>query len=88
MAPTRYLDYHIHTAVTIDVRMHELEACERAMALYIQEISFTNHVMLNQPNCLITPEAFSRQWENIQTAQERYPELSIHLGIEIDYPGR
>jgi histidinol-phosphatase (PHP family) len=65
--------------------MHEFEACERALALDIQEIAFTNHVMLNQPNYIISPASFIRHWENIQGCQERYPQLQIRLGIEMDY---
>jgi histidinol-phosphatase (PHP family) len=81
----RQMDYHLHTAVTIDGIMHELEACERALALGIQEIAFTNHVMLNQPKYIISPASFIRHWENIQECQKRYPQLKIRLGIEMDY---
>jgi histidinol-phosphatase (PHP family) len=89
MAPNRYVDYHIHTAVTIDGNMHEFEVCERAVALGIQEIAFTNHVMLSQPNYRIAPQALKRHWENIQSARQRFPELTIRLGIEMDYyPGK
>jgi histidinol-phosphatase (PHP family) len=85
----KQMDYHLHTAVTIDGNMHELEACERALALGIQEIAFTNHVMLNQPDYLISPASFTTHWENIQVCQEQYPGLRILLGIEMDYyPGR
>lgn len=85
MESPRKMDYHLHTAVTIDGNMHEFEACERALALDIQEIAFTNHVMLNQPNYLISPASFIRHWENIQECQKRYPQLQIRLGIEMDY---
>jgi histidinol-phosphatase (PHP family) len=85
MEAPRQMDYHLHTAVTIDGNMHEVEACERALALGIQEIAFTNHVMLNQPDHLISPASFFRHWENIQECQVRYPQLQIRLGIEMDY---
>jgi len=81
----RKMDYHLHTAVTIDGNMHEFEACERALALDIHEIAFTNHVMLNQPNYLISPASFIKHWENIQECQKRYFQLQIRLGIEMDY---
>jgi hypothetical protein len=45
MQPQKLIDYHLHTAVTIDGKMTEAEACERALFLGIQEIAFTNHVM-------------------------------------------
>jgi histidinol-phosphatase (PHP family) len=79
------MDYHLHTAVTIDGNMQEVEACEHASALGIQEIAFTNHVMLNQPDYLISPTSFIKHWENIQECQKRYPQLQIRLGIEMDY---
>lgn len=89
MVPAYLMDYHLHTAVTVDGNMTEVEACERAMALGIQEIAFTNHVMLNQPDYLITPAAFTKHWENIQVCQVRYSQLKIRLGIEMDYyPGK
>jgi histidinol-phosphatase (PHP family) len=89
MVLPKRMDYHLHTAVTIDGNMHEMEACERALVLGIQEIAFTNHVMLNQPDHLISPTAFTRHWESIQGYQEQYPGLRILLGIEMDYyPGR
>jgi histidinol-phosphatase (PHP family) len=85
MAAPRLIDYHLHTAVTIDGNMNEFEACERALAMGIHEIAFTNHVMLNQPNYLISSASFQKHWENIQRCKERYPRLQIRLGIEMDY---
>ncbi len=83
------IDYHMHTAVTTDGNMSEAEACERAVALGIREIAFTNHVMLNQPKYLMSPEACLAHWQRIQACQGRYPQLTVRLGIEIDYyPGR
>jgi histidinol-phosphatase (PHP family) len=79
------MDYHLHTAVTIDGNMSESEACERSLAIGIQEIAFTNHVMLNQPDYQISPASFLHHWENINDCKERYPQLQIRLGIEMDY---
>lgn len=85
MHSPRLIDYHMHTAVTIDGKMNEPEACERALSLGIQEIAFTNHVMLNQPDYLMSPEAFVAHWKQIQACQKRYPQLTIRVGIEMDY---
>ena len=79
------MDYHLHTAVTVDGNMSEGEACERAQALGIHEIAFTNHVMLTQPDYNISPASFLVHWENIQACQEQYPQLTIRLGLEMDY---
>ncbi len=85
----RLMDCHLHTAVTVDARMSESEACERATARGIQEIAFTNHIMLNQPAYLMSPEAFAVHRQNIEACRQTYPRLVIKLGIEVDYyPGR
>ena len=85
----RLLDYHMHAAVTVDSRMKEAEACERALALGIHEIAFTNHVMLNQPGYRMSQEACLAHWQEIEACRERYPDLGIRLGVEMDYyPGR
>jgi histidinol-phosphatase (PHP family) len=79
------MDYHLHTAVTIDGRMTEADACERALSQGIHEIAFTNHVMLTQPDYTISPTALQGHWEKIQACRERYPEIKILIGIEMDY---
>lgn len=85
MSPRPLIDYHMHSAVTIDGRMSEAQACERAILLGIREIAFTNHVMLIEPEYTISPAAFAEHWERVQVCQERYPELTIRLGLEMDY---
>lgn len=85
MEPYRLLDYHMHTAVTVDGKMNEVQACEQALAMGLSEIAFTNHVMLKQPDFLMTPESFVQHWQQVQACRQRYPQLTIRLGIEIDY---
>ncbi len=85
----KLMDYHTHTGVTVDARMTESDACAQALARGIHEIAFTNHVMLNQPGYLISPEACVTHWERIQACQKQYRGLKIRLGLEVDYyPGR
>ncbi len=85
MEPPRMMDYHLHTAVTIDGKMGEIGACEKALSIGIQEIAFTNHVMLTQPDYTMSPAAFLDHWEQIQSCKSRFPQLNIRLGIEMDY---
>lgn len=85
MKPTRLMDYHLHTAVTIDGKMGEIGACERALSMGIQEIAFTNHVMLTQPDYTMSPASLLDHWDQIQSCKLRYPQLTIRLGIEMDY---
>ncbi|MGE5250873.1 MAG: histidinol-phosphatase HisJ family protein [Bacteroidota bacterium] len=87
--PPRLIDYHMHTGVTVDAKMTETQACERAVSMGIHEIAFTNHIMLNHSKYHISPEACLVHWERIRACQEQYPGLGIRLGIEMDYyPGR
>lgn len=79
------VDYHLHTAVTVDADMTEAEACQRAVAMGLREIAFTNHVMLAQPDYFISPPELVDHWAQIQACQQRYPQLTIRLGLEVDY---
>lgn len=79
------MDYHVHTAVTIDGRMTEVQACERAILMGMQEIAFTNHVMLTEPEYTISPQALHKHWRQVEACQSRYPQLAIRLGLEVDY---
>lgn len=81
----RLVDYHLHTAVTVDASMTEAEACQRAVALGLREIAFTNHVMLRYPDYIITPQELVDHWAQIQVCQQRYPQLTIRLAMEVDY---
>src|SRR5512136_1794340 len=81
----RLIDYHLHTASTIDCRMTEAQVCEQALEMGIREIAFTNHIMPNQPDYIISPKAFVAHWEQIQVCQKRHPQMKIRLGIEMDY---
>lgn len=79
------IDYHLHTAVTIDGVMTEEQACQRAIQMGIREIAFTNHIMPNYPEYLVSLKDFVQHWGTIQDCQLRFPELTIRLGIEMDY---
>ena len=85
MKPYQLIDYHLHSAITIDGRMTEAQACERAILKGIGEVAFTNHVMLTEPEYTVSQAAFAEHWERVQVCQDRYPELTIRLGLEIDY---
>jgi histidinol-phosphatase (PHP family) len=85
MIPSGCMDYHLHTAVTIDGKISEREACERAIALGVGEIAFTNHSMLTEPDYTISVSDMVEHWKHIQDCQQRYSELTIRLGLELDY---
>ena len=85
MKQCQLIDYHLHTAVTVDGKMNEIQACERGVQLGLREIAFTNHVMLTELDYTVSLADFAKHWEQIQVCQQRYPELSIRLGLEVDY---
>ncbi len=85
MESFQLIDYHMHSAVTVDGRMSESQACERAFLLGIREIAFTNHVMLTEPKYAVSPDSFAEHWRRVQICQEHYPEMTIRLGLEMDY---
>jgi histidinol-phosphatase (PHP family) len=41
--------------------------------------------MLAQPDYLMLPEELVDHWAQIQSCQQRYPELTIRVGMEVDY---
>ncbi len=85
----RLIDYHIHSAVTVDANASECEACKQATSRGIRQIAFTNHVMLNQPAYRMSLQACTAHWQRVQACQKDYPNLTIRLGMEMDYyPGR
>ncbi len=79
------VDYHLHTAVTVDAHMTEEECCQRAIALGLREIAFTNHVMLRYPEYAMSENELVDHWAHIQACQQLYPELTIRVGMEVDY---
>lgn len=85
MSLERLVDYHLHTAVTVDAHMSEADVCQRAIALGLREIAFTNHVMLRYPDYIMSPEEWVDHWAQVQSCRQRYPELAIRVGMEVDY---
>jgi histidinol-phosphatase (PHP family) len=89
MTAPRLIDYHLHTSVTVDGKMDEGQVCTQAQILGLKEIAFTNHAMLTEPDYTISHSDFVKHWKNIQECQQKYPDLTIRLGLEIDfYEGR
>lgn len=85
MSSAGLVDYHLHTAVTVDAQTTEAQVCQRAVALGLREIAFTNHVMLRYPDYVMSARDLVHHWSQIQVCQARYPDLTIRLGLELDY---
>jgi len=81
----RMIDYHIHSAVTVDAQSSEDACCQRAAALGLKEIAFTNHVMLGNPDYTMSPDAVRGHAQAIHACQKKYPRMNIRMGLEVDY---
>jgi len=82
------IDYHIHTRLCKHA-VGEIEAyVEKALEYGLREIGFSDHIPL--PNRFdshyrMEPSQLPEYFEQIRRVQERYPEITIRLGIEADY---
>lgn len=85
MSSAGLVDYHLHTAVAVDAHTCEAQVCQRAVALGLREIAFTNHVMLRYPDYYMSAPDLVNHWSQIQVCQARFPDLTIRLGLELDY---
>ena len=79
------IDYHLHTATSTDAHATVQEYCARAAALGLAEIAITNHMNLRESKYHLTPETLAGLWDEIRECSAQYPDLTIRLGIEVDY---
>lgn len=79
------VDYHLHTSTSTDGHATVEEYCARADALGLREIAITNHMNLREENYHLTPATMVEVWREIQECRKAYPDLTIRLGIEVDY---
>ncbi|MCK4570705.1 histidinol-phosphatase HisJ family protein [Candidatus Bipolaricaulota bacterium] len=79
------IDYHLHTSTSTDAHSTVDEYCARAAKLGLAEIAITNHMNLQEDRYHLTPAVMAEVWSEIQACQPKYPDLTIRLGIEVDY---
>jgi histidinol-phosphatase (PHP family) len=79
------VDYHLHTSTSTDAHATVEEYCARASKLGLAEIAITNHMNLRTSNYHLTPDTMAEVWDDTQRCQAKYPDLTIRLGIEVDY---
>ena len=101
MIPTMLVDYHIHSAHSIDAHNSLNEYCERALKIGLTQICFTNHceldrerndnfIVFNGHPQKIGIKGIERLFNAIERCREQYRQngLDIRTGIEIGYfPG-
>lgn len=79
------VDYHLHTSTSTDGHATVEEYCARACELGLEEIAITNHMNLRTADYHLTPETMVEVGEEIERCRRSYPDLTVRLGIEVDY---
>lgn len=83
---TGWLDYHMHTRFSVDSKAEPAAMCERALALGLREIAFTDHVDFeaDDPGCGYFREDEYRA--ALKRCRERFGDrLAIRVGVEVGY---
>ena len=84
-------DYHIHTPLCRHAVGWPVEYAERAVAMGFEEIGFADHNPMPEAfdDWRMLREELPRYLESVQEARERFPQLTIRIGLECDYlPGK
>jgi histidinol-phosphatase (PHP family) len=82
-------DYHMHTRLT-DGLEEPRDYARAAIAAGVAEIACTDHMPLVRPfaNGYMKPQDLPTYVGCVETARREFPQLSIRLGLELDYlPG-
>ncbi|WP_430971657.1 histidinol-phosphatase [Sunxiuqinia rutila] len=83
------VDYHMHTVLSDGKNTYE-EMIERAIAIGLDEIGFSDHVGLKAVDWAVSPVDIPVMTEQILELREKYrSQIKVRYGIEMDYfPGR
>ncbi len=92
---TALVDYHIHTSRCGHAAGTIEEYVERALAVGLAEIGFSDHLYQyflpperRDPSLAMPEEELPQYVESVLRLRDRYPQIPIRLGIEADYyPG-
>ncbi|RME89614.1 MAG: histidinol-phosphatase HisJ family protein [Verrucomicrobia bacterium] len=84
-------DYHLHTPLCRHAEGWPVELAVRARSLGLREIGFSDHAPMPDAgfdDWRMGPEELDRYVAEVQRARTEFPELTIRLGLEVDYlPG-
>jgi histidinol-phosphatase (PHP family) len=84
-------DYHTHTPLCRHASGEPVEYAARALALGLEEIGFSDHSPMRQDdfdNWRMRLDQLDEYVEKIRRAQRDFPNLTIRLGLEVDFlPG-
>lgn len=80
------LDYQVHSLRSHDGKATIREQCERAVALGLDEIGFTEHKDFDPADPVVHYFDYGRYVEEIAEAREAFTgQLVIRMGVEVDY---
>jgi histidinol-phosphatase (PHP family) len=86
------INYHLHNQYSADGRGSTEETLHSAIDLGFEEICFTNHVEVLDPetsewavDLVEARERFEHQQHEIERLQPEFPELRILLGVEYEF---
>lgn len=84
-------DYHMHTPLCRHAVGEPVEYARRAVEIGLKEIGFTDHSPMERDdfdNWRMSDAQLDEYVEKVRLAQKTFPELTIRLGLEVDYlPG-
>jgi len=80
-------DYHIHTPLCRHAAGEPWEYAQAALAKGLPEIGFADHSPMPEPfdDWRMLIEELPRYLEAVQLAREKFPQLPIRIGLEVDY---
>jgi len=85
-------DYHMHTPLCRHAIGEPWEYARRAVELGLTEIGFSDHSPMrrdNFDNWRMNASQLNEYVAKVREARERFPQLTIRLGLEVDYlPGQ
>lgn len=82
----RIPDYHMHTQYSPDSRMTQQDAVEAAIRMGVTDLCYTEHMDLGHPNpAFDRVPRFAEMQAGIDALQAQYPDVKIHMGIEVGY---
>ena len=84
-------DYHMHTPLCRHAVGEPTEYAAHALTIGLQEIGFTDHSPMRRDdfdNWRMRADQLDEYVEKVRKAQRDYPQLTIRLGLEVDFiPG-
>jgi histidinol-phosphatase (PHP family) len=84
-------DYHMHTPLCLHATGEPVDYAAQAVQLGLREIGFSDHSPMSRDDFddwRMRLDQLDLYVENVRQAQDRFPSLTIKLGLEVDYiPG-